>query len=619
MTDSFPSDTDLADRPLGGRNASRGALGDRALMVVGVWLVFGLLNTGFALVSDPKAAAQWKLQLAYEGAWALAWAGLTLAIGQMRRALAVSGWSLARRIPAHGVALVVASVVDTGVRRGMSWLLVGPSALPFVATMLYFADATFLAYILAVALDQVRDTNRRLVAQSRRELALRAQLAHARLEQLQQQLQPHFLFNALGLVSELLHEAPQTARRVLSELATLVRSTLDDRRELVTLREELAATRAYLDIQRLRHADWLTIEEDVAPAALDVTLVRFILQPLVENAIRHGLEGRVAAGTIRISARLHDARLTLSVADNGVGLSQAQGRAGWGIGLASVRRRLVVAYGAEQQLTLADDPRGGTIAQVTMPASVPWADGLRTAGAADVRHEDGDGDGLAAVPIGHRAMDVVRRHPMLGITVAWVCWGLLWTQQSIAYDLLRHRFGNRSVSSIVVNDLSAALIWALLTPPALALVRRITRGGIVWAPAHVIVATLFAAAQALLFTMLRTGSAAGWIAGSASTMALSAAVYALFVSVAYQHRLREWLRERELASERLRAALAEAPLDRAAASVREISLAHRLEELAGRPVLDASRTERELAGLAAELRSVLDATIHIPEPEEVAT
>jgi hypothetical protein len=196
---------------------------------------------------------------------------------------------------------------------------------------------------------------------------------------------------------------------------------------------------------------------------------------------------------------------------------------------------------------------------------------------------------------------------------------LLWTQQSIAYDLLRHRFGNRSVSSIVVNDLSAASIWALLTPPTLALVRLITRGGIAWAPAHVLGATLFAVAHAVLFTILRTGSAAGSIAGSASTMALSAAVYAVFVCVAYQHRLRDWLRERELASERLRAALAEAPLDRAAASVREISLARRLEELAERPVLGASRTERELAELASELRSVLDATIHIPEPEEVAT
>ena len=592
---------------------------DLVTVVVLVWLLIAALDTAFASLGGGLAAPG--TRLVYEAAWALTWTVVTLALGPWRRWLLSRDWPLAGRVAAHGAALAAAGVLDAAVRRAVSGALSGPPAVPFGATLLYFADVTTLAWLLALALDRVRETNRRLVDQTRHELALRAQLAQARLEQLQGQMQPHFLFNALGMAGELLHDAPHVARRVLAELATLVRSTVEDRREMVTLREELTAVRAYVDIQRLRHADWLTIDEDVDPAALDVTLVRFVLQPLVENAIRHGLAGRAAPGTIHIGARLDGDRLVLRVADNGVGLSKGGGARGWGIGLASVRRRLEVAYGSAQRLTLVEHPGGGTVAEVVLSTRGTSTLGTRHSAlgpatappSAECRVPSPDvpsGDGR--VPSGDGRVPAFAM-----ITAAWLLWALLWTQQSLAYDWLRGRLGQRDLGDVVLGDLAAALIWAALTPVALGLARTIARRAWAWpvsALAHVAVATGFAAAHSAAWEVVRTGALGRWPAGSGSTMALSAAVYGLLVCLAYQRQLRDWLRERELAAARLRMALAEAPLDRATTSLREVALARRLEEIAARPALDIARAERELAELAAELRAILDASVGAAGP-----
>jgi signal transduction histidine kinase len=199
---------------------------------------------------------------------------------------------------------------------------------------------------------------------------LAGQLANARLDVLTGQLHPHFLFNTLQGVSTLLHRDPAAADTMLARLSDLLRRTLQrDGRHEVTLSEELELLDLYLGIMRTRFADRLTVAIDVDAGLGAVLVPRFILQPLVENAIQHGIERRSGAGRIEVAGRRDGESLILSVRDDGPGTRGSGGRApAEGVGLSNTRHRLRQLYGDSQRLELSDGAMGGF--EVTM--SIPF-------------------------------------------------------------------------------------------------------------------------------------------------------------------------------------------------------------------------------------------------------
>src|SRR4051812_13699064 len=303
----------------------------RVALVLAAWVAVSCVQ-GIALLGSNLAVGKALAVLAYYAAIGLAWGVLALAIGGMIVALDRRRAGVGFRILAYAFALIVCALVDTAARRVGGALLEGRSIIPWYGTMLYFADFTLVSYAAAVLLARSMVFHDRFVLRQRRSLVLEAQVTRARLASLEEQLHPHFLFNSLGAVIELAHEAPAVASRLLRQLASIVRFAVEREAPEVTVAAEFAALEPYLDVHRTRFADWLTADTSVASDAADVLVPPLVIQPLVENAIRHGLARRDAPGHIRIEASVRDGLLTIAVHDDGVGLRAADAP-GRGIGL----------------------------------------------------------------------------------------------------------------------------------------------------------------------------------------------------------------------------------------------------------------------------------------------
>ena len=201
----------------------------------------------------------------------------------------------------------------------------------------------------------------------------------ARVVALASQISPHFLFNTLTSISSLIRSEPETARMLIVKLSALLRRLLRAQEHFVTLREELEAVDEYLDIESVRFGPSLRIEKDVEPGTLDIIVPSMLLQPLVENSIKHGLSKKLGEGRITIRSTRTDGHVAIEVVDNGVGMSarQLDPRSGTGIGLRNVDERLRVIYGANYQLRLESVPGQGTCARVEIPElSVPAANAI---------------------------------------------------------------------------------------------------------------------------------------------------------------------------------------------------------------------------------------------------
>lgn len=197
-------------------------------------------------------------------------------------------------------------------------------------------------------------------------LELEAMLARAQLQNLRMQLQPHFLFNTLNAVSALVGEDPIRAKIMIARLGNFLRLTLEDTQgSETTLREELRLLEAYLDIQRMRFEDRLTFTVEVPEEAMMVRVPHLILQPLVENALQHGLARRPGAGSLAVRAHREGDLLCLEVEDDGFGLPDSLSE---GVGLTNTRARLQARYGAAAHFTIGAGSDGGTLARI----EVPW-------------------------------------------------------------------------------------------------------------------------------------------------------------------------------------------------------------------------------------------------------
>ncbi len=229
-----------------------------------------------------------------------------------------------------------------------------------------FFDYGIHLYWLVVALDYVYEYY--FIAR-RHELntaTLEAQLAGARLRALTMQVRPHFLFNTLNAISVLIGSEPETARRMVGHLAALLRHTLSvtDQRE-ITLQREMEFLQNYLEIEKTRFSDRLSIDFRIAPETLGALVPAMILQPLVENSVKHGVSKIGGSGKIEVTAERLNGRLRLAVYNTGEGPTGPAMTGG--IGLSNTRSRLRHLYGDDQEFTLRASGGGGVTAEITLP------------------------------------------------------------------------------------------------------------------------------------------------------------------------------------------------------------------------------------------------------------
>ncbi|HFB98427.1 MAG TPA: sensor histidine kinase [Bryobacterales bacterium] len=353
-------------------SAMRGPWG-KALVWFGFWtLVVLFYSTRTGRFGQPitwdealvRAMAQWYV-----------WGLLSLAIVRVDRMLPVAREAIGKRVLAHLPLSVVFTFVYLYSQQYVLKLAgLNPEfrfSLDLVRQSMGGAfHWNVLVYWVIAGLYGSWDYYRDFKDRQLRAAELERLLAQSRLETLRSQLHPHFLFNALNAVSAHVERDPKTARRMIEQLGELLRLSLEHAEDHeIPLEEELAFVERYLAIQRVRFEDRLEVRMDIDPAALAARVPTFVLQPLVENAVRHGIAPRPDRGTVRISARKEDGRLRLCVEDDGPGMP-----VGWklaanqGVGLANTRERLRRLYGEKgHEFRLRSEPGAGVQVEILLP------------------------------------------------------------------------------------------------------------------------------------------------------------------------------------------------------------------------------------------------------------
>lgn len=323
----------------------------------------------------------WSVALSFSMPRWYAWGVLTPGVFWIDSRLSGTA-SLAGRVALHvplGIAWTCLSIVIRLVSRplrGSPW----PASIGAFFLERFYWDLLIYAVIAGVSIArdyaaQVRQQERQAHERALETADLERRLVEARLQSLRAQLQPHFLFNALNTISAFTETNPQTARRLMGQLGDLLRASLTHAaRPLVTLGEELTFLDDYLAIESARFEGRIAVSVHVDDDLLDVRVPSFLFQPLVENAIRHGVAPRLSGGHVEVTATRDGSDLKLRVRDNGVGLS-----AGWqfqrdaGVGLRNVASRLEHLYGRTDLLRIAPIASGGVDVQLDLPLETPNA------------------------------------------------------------------------------------------------------------------------------------------------------------------------------------------------------------------------------------------------------
>ncbi|UXI65777.1 sensor histidine kinase [Tahibacter amnicola] len=346
-------------------------------VTMATWTLVGLMLATQAYLAGVIRGepVPWTRPLLVWMPWAYGWAVLTPLVWRMAEWVPIVHPRLARALAIHAAAAVVVVTLDLALFATMApWLGAVNTTPSWAGTFSKLFGTTFLlhlpVYVLIVGTAHVARAMRLTRDREQRSLRLETQLADARLAALRAQLEPHFLFNALNTIAVLMREDVDAAERVLVRLSSLLRRTLEasDTRE-IPLRDELAFVEAYLAVESARFDDRLSYAIEVAPEWQHAAVPCLILQPLVENAVRHGLAERGAPLHITIQAHRRDDSLVLRVKDDGAGMVKD---AADGIGLSNTRSRLALLYGPCQSVSIDSASARG----VTVTLTIPW----RTAG-----------------------------------------------------------------------------------------------------------------------------------------------------------------------------------------------------------------------------------------------
>lgn len=351
--------------------------------LLGLWTLIALLSasqTGLARAYDGEPVDWGRILRLSVADWYTCAAFTPVVFWMVRR------WPLERRVlgrtlVAYAAVITVMVVMKYALYVPIRRSLVPAPGLSFDRVLVQSFFAEFLFFTAVVGIVQAIESYRSLKQREIRASQLEARLSQSQLEALRRQIHPHFLFNTLHGISTLMHRDVALADEMIARLSDLLRATLDreDVQE-VTLAEELAVLERYLGIMQLRFGDRLQVSLEIAPDVNEALVPHFLLQPLVENAIQHGVARRAGVGRVRVAAGpAADGRaLAITVVDDGPGLEAGEARAREGIGLSNTRLRLRELYGDAGALTIAAAPGQGT--EVTVRVPYRRADALRPAG-----------------------------------------------------------------------------------------------------------------------------------------------------------------------------------------------------------------------------------------------
>ena len=640
-----------------------------AALVLATWTVYGLVHAAYWITTaGSRDRWGWMLLSALVMAWT--WAALTPLLFALARVAdpARIGW--VRSLAAHGAALTVVAL-GMGALRLALILAFAPTApdgwrIQFSAELfwpraVFWADVNLFTYLAVVLTGRALASHRRYLDRTLRTHVLETQLARAQLHFLELQLQPHFLFNSLNAIQELAHEAPNAAERMLRRLyALLARSLERSGQDEHSLAEELAALEPYLDIQRTRF-EWLAVGLHVNPDTRSAMVPHLILQPLVENAIRHGLAVRHGPGHIEVFAERRGDRLVMQVRDDGVGLSTETIPGRSGIGLRNASERLRQLYGRDHRFELRPREHGGVVVEIDIPfrhqpAGAPepsWTESPRSrAVMPEVTVEEVSawrtGEFAAAVlpapttsrpPLGmDRPRQVVAAHPgaetrqsepliaaverdheplaplltlrtWFLLVALWLGTAALWTIQMHGYIWLTDEIASGWRWDIVRLQFAAAMYWTAASLGVLALARRFRLYGRRAAP-HL--AIHFGAAVVISFGFLWVLQAVGLstapILDAFNVNPLTGNFFLYFALLAWSHSrdFAAWYRARELASAQLTSEIARSRFQALCVQVRPQFVLGTLDLLARLVHVDVPRADRLIARLADVLRLTLD-------------
>jgi two-component sensor histidine kinase len=327
--------------------------------------------------------------LVWEMPYWLLWAVLSPLIFWLTRRFRLERGRLLRNLLVHAAGALALSLAHRAVYLFIEWELgvraytnLGFLSSVYNENFFFNLPNGFLCYVtilLAGTYQRHLQEEELKISRLKTELAqAQLQMTQAQLQALRMQLQPHFLFNTLNSVSDLMDEDVEAAEEMLARLGDFLRLTLDNAgAQEVTLQEELEFLRSYLEIERARFGGRLTVRIEAEPETYEALVPNLILQPIVENAIRHGFMARVGSGRIEIRARREDDRLRLEVSDNGPGLKRdgdAGQKDGRGLGFKLTRERLERLYAARQRFSLEDADGGGLRVCLDIPYRVMIAE-----------------------------------------------------------------------------------------------------------------------------------------------------------------------------------------------------------------------------------------------------
>jgi two-component system sensor histidine kinase AlgZ len=615
------------------------ASGRQWLAIGGAWLLYWLIYSLLDVVLPRyhKSGASWSwVSGAQVLAMALFWTLATPLVFSLARRLRPDHVGWPRALALHLVSAVVLAVGVTPIRLWILHLTMPDDPVPILRPFFFYLDYNVITYGMLAIVGTAFDRYREYTVSRRRTLVLLTQLAEARLQFLQRQLQPHFLFNALNTVAELARESPAMARRTLLNLSRLLRTAIDyaDSPE-VTLREELATLEPFLEIQRQRFSDSLDISCDVSPDALDARVPPMLLQPLIENAVRHGRAGRGERGRVAVVARGARGRLLLRVEDDGArwsaGTSSTRSRGGHGIGLRNTSERLAQLYGPDHTFALRQESDGTTIVELDLPyrsAPVEPQTPLGVSPVPDVLHGrvqlgPAPGEFCATVPLeegAERSTDLIaasddseaRPAPRLSrqawgfVALAWGATGVYWLGQDWLVERLRT--GKPTPWNLGMVDLVSAVVWLALTPVVLWFARavRLQRGQLLVALSfHLVAAVLVGALHLWICFSVGVDDRELLLAVNVNPFTLDLCIYFALLAWSHARDFTAWYEARGLAAARTEAAIGRSRVDATAIALHTPFLLSVLSSAASMAVVDPARTERVVERLGDLLRTVL--------------
>lgn len=339
-----------------------------AWVIAGCWTFLALLFTPQTYLSNLRAPTPLTWLQAFLATLVLfyVWAALTPLVLWLGGRFVLGRPRLLRNLLIHLVLCVPVSLAHLLLLQNVNALLLVWSRsyqppVPFLALLVGLGATNVMVYWGIVAVSQAVNYFRKYQEREFR-------LAQAQLQALRMQLHPHFLFNTLNAIAELVHSDPKSADRSIVSLSDLLRFSLEsEKAQEVTLKKELDFLEKYVEIQRTLMRERLQVRMNIDPETLDARVPNMLLQPLVENAIKHGISPRPEGGNIEVYARRLEGKLCVEITDDGLGMSDVREHVNGGLGLVNTRERLKHLYGAAHAFNLSSFPGRGVTIRISLP------------------------------------------------------------------------------------------------------------------------------------------------------------------------------------------------------------------------------------------------------------